>query len=128
MSAKKIWSINFVTSAVLLILMIGAIVSPMNAGESETQVLGVYVAIIIGVYALLLGYLFFRNIYSSRLRNRMPFYLTSLAVFILSLYILFTFYDILRGGENISTWRVLLVLVCFANVITYTWGILSNKE
>lgn len=75
MTLRKVWTINFGTTASLLVLLLGMSLGSINLRQPDKDIIIVYFAGFIGLYLGLLTYLYYKKIYQWGNPNRNSFYI-----------------------------------------------------
>ena len=125
MTLKKIWTLNFLTSATLLIYICGRFLLSADVKDSDKNIIIVYLIAFGVIYLVFLSSLFYFRIYNWKNRSRVLFYLASSVIAILSLMILYFLKDLFQS--EISIGLVALLIVCILNLITFFWGLMSKE-
>jgi hypothetical protein len=122
MTSKQVWTLNFGTTLSFLVLLIGRGFESINVNSSDKDIIVVYCLILIGLYLVVLSYLFYGRIYKVTNSKRPFFVLTAFPV-VLSFVVLF---QIIAHAGVFEWWTIIILIVCGLNVTTYFWGLWTN--
>jgi hypothetical protein len=126
MTSKNIWTINFATTVLLLVLISGVLISKSDLEKHyDTDIVLIYGVIIIGIYLGLLTNLFYQRIHKWGIKDRLPFHIFNTLTTILSVIILSTLF-IYLDRELYFLWDGVFAITCGINLITFFWGHLTT--
>jgi hypothetical protein len=124
MTSRQVWTLNFGTTLSFLVLLIGRGFESINLNSSDKDIIVVYFLILIGLYLVLLSYLFYVRIYKAK-NSKRPFYVLTALTVVLSFVVLF---QVIAHVEVFEWWTIIILIVCGLNVITYFWGLVTNAS
>jgi hypothetical protein len=122
MTSKQVWTLNFGTTLFFLLLLIGRGFESINVNSSDKDIIVVYCLILIGLYLVVLSYLFYGRIYKGT-NSKRPFYVLTALTVILSFVVLF---QMIAHVAVFERWTIVILIICGLNVTTYFWGLWTN--
>jgi hypothetical protein len=124
MTLRGIWILNFLTTVSLVTLLALRMLQRVDLDKSDKDIVVVYLVIFLGLYLLLLTYLFYQRIYKWGTKRRGPYFILTLVTTLMSLIILFGV--ILTAEGYFTIYLMLIVALSGVNVVTYFWGLQRN--
>lgn len=124
MTLKNIWTFNFGTTVLLLVLLLWKLLSGMYLEKSDKDIILIFAVFATGLYLGLLIYSFYNRIFKLDAGNKKAFYLLTLPMVIANLIFLFRL--VVDNDLGRTVWLTLIPLVCGLNILTYFWGLLTK--
>lgn len=128
MTLRRIWFIHFITTVLLLFLIMYNLASGIAGGKSEDSTTAIVFLILLMLYSVPVSMLFVKKIYQWENSGKKFYYLVSIVIAGISLFTLYNYFLSVNARKPISPQLTIMAILCGANVLTYFFGLISSID
>jgi hypothetical protein len=129
MTKRTIWILNFGTTSLMSLFFIAFALQNIFSRTSDKDIIVVPFIIVVLFYLTILTFQFYNKIFKWNRLASQSFYLTTLPVIGLSVFILYNLgSNIFSIHETLSAVEIIIGVICGLNVATFCWGLVTKDK